>query len=204
MELTDRWMSLPLSLLGRINIQKINTLPKLLYLFQNIPLPPPGHFFQKLRKLFIRFILKNDWARIWLSVLHLLYNKGGLKCPHIFWYYWAVQFRTIEFYFATRDVPQWKEMESEGLSLPLPLYLYSDTLPNLMKQTTNPIVKNMIKVYFEVKKNIKGPGILSQYSPIWGNQCFTPGRADVVFRTWASKGLEKIQDMFLPNTDNMM
>lgn len=43
-------------------------------------------------------------------------------------------------------------MEPEDLSLPLPLYLYSDTLPNLMKQTTNPIVKNMIRVYFEVKK----------------------------------------------------
>ena len=95
-------------------------------------------------------------------------------------------------------------MESEGLSLSLPLYLYSDKLLNLVNRTTNPIVKNMIKVWFEVKKYIKEPEVLSQYSPVWGNQHFTPGRADAIFKTWASKGLEKIQDLFLPSTDNMM
>lgn len=36
--------------------------------------------------------------------------------------------------------------------LSLPKYFHSDTLPNLIKQTTNPIVKNMIRVWFEVKK----------------------------------------------------
>ena len=73
-----------------------------------------------------------------------------------------------------------------------------------MKQTTNQIVKNMIKVWFEVKNYIKKPKILYQYSPVWGNQHFTPGRADAIFRTWASNGLEKIQDLYLPNSDNMM
>ncbi len=42
----ERWMSLPISLIGRINILKMNILPKFLYLFQNIPLPPPKHLFQ--------------------------------------------------------------------------------------------------------------------------------------------------------------
>lgn len=70
-ESTGRWMSLPLSFIGRNNILKMNTVPKLFYLFQNIPLPPPGDFFQKLGKLFIKFIWKNNRARIQLVLLHL-------------------------------------------------------------------------------------------------------------------------------------
>lgn len=95
-------------------------------------------------------------------------------------------------------------MESECLSSPLPLHFYSDTMPNLMKQTLNPVVKNMMDVWFEVQKFIKEPNLLSQYIPIWGNQHFTPGRVDAVFRKWALKGPEKIQDLYLSNLDSMM
>lgn len=49
-ESIDRWMSLPVSIMGRVNILKMNTLPKLLYLFQNIPLPPPTDLFSKIKK----------------------------------------------------------------------------------------------------------------------------------------------------------
>ena len=95
-------------------------------------------------------------------------------------------------------------MEEECLRLPLPLYFYSDTVPNLIKQTANPIVKNMLKVWFEVQKFTKETSRISPYTPIWGNQCFIPGRADAVFKKWASKGLGKIQDLYMPNSDNMV
>lgn len=62
------------------------------------------------------------------NLFYTPYSKGGLKSQNITWHYWAVKLRTIKFYFAKSDIPQWKEMESESLSLPLPQYLYSDTL----------------------------------------------------------------------------
>lgn len=46
----ERWSNMPISLIGRINILKMNVLPKLLHLFQNIPLPLPLSDFTKLRK----------------------------------------------------------------------------------------------------------------------------------------------------------
>ena len=46
----ERWTSMPISLIGRINLLKMNVLPKLLYLFQNIPLPLPLSYFTKLKK----------------------------------------------------------------------------------------------------------------------------------------------------------
>lgn len=56
----NRWMSLSLSIIGRINILKMNILPKLLYLFQNVPLPPPDDFFHKINKIFREFIWGNN------------------------------------------------------------------------------------------------------------------------------------------------
>lgn len=180
----NRWMSLPLSIIVRINTLKMNILPKLLYLFQNVPCPHLMISFK--RKFDIReFIWGNNHTKIRLSLLYLPHTEGGLKSPNILWYYWAVQLRTIKFYFATETVPQWKEMETEGLDLPLFMYLHSDKLSNLVRQTTNPIVKNMVKVWFDAKKFVKEPNVLSRYSPIWGNQYFSPGRADAVFRMWA-------------------
>ena len=52
----NRWTLLPMSLIGRINIYKMNILPKLLYVFQNIPLPPPAVWFKTFKKLFLDFI----------------------------------------------------------------------------------------------------------------------------------------------------
>lgn len=95
-------------------------------------------FFYKVNKLFRGFIWGNYCSRVRQSLLYLSHDKGGLKSPNITWYYWAVQLRTIKFNFATEDVPQWKEMESKNLGLPLSMYLYSDKMTNLLKKHCQP------------------------------------------------------------------
>uniref|UniRef100_A0A8C5DVP3 Reverse transcriptase zinc-binding domain-containing protein n=1 Tax=Gouania willdenowi TaxID=441366 RepID=A0A8C5DVP3_GOUWI len=160
--------------------------------------------FKKIKTLILSFIWKNQRARIRLSLLHLYHDEGGLKCPNIMWYYWAAQLRSIRYYFSTTDAPQWTEMENRVLSPSLPLNILSDSEANLLKKTTNPIVKNMVKVRYNTKKFMKEPVTLSQLSPIWANQEFKPGRADAVFKQWALNGLGKIQDLFTAGSDDMM
>lgn len=147
----NRWIFLPMSLIGLINIYKMNILPKLLYVFQNIPLPPPADWFKTFKKLLLDFIWSNKCARIRRCnmLLHLPYHEGGLMCPNLVWYYWAAQLRSIGYYFNQNYTPQWTETESNILSPPLPLYLFPDTEANLMKKTKNPIVKNMVKVWYK-------------------------------------------------------
>lgn len=62
----------------------------------------------------------------------------------------------------------------------------------------------MTMIWYDVKKYLKEPHSLSQFSPIWVNQFFVPGRADATFKLWDSKGLKMIQDLFLPDSDIMM
>ena len=195
-EALDRWSSLPISLIGRINILKMNTLPKLLYLFQNIPLPPPDGFFTKMEKLFRNFIWNNRRPRLRLSLLYLPYDRGGLKCPNMLWYYWAAQLRTIMFYYTEEGSPSWRNIESRPLKLPLPEYLFSDSCKKLRKRTANPIVKNMIKVWQDVRLYLMDIQPSSRFSPIWGDEYFTPGRADGGFKIWAEKGIRQWRDVF--------
>ena len=50
-ESLKRWSELPISIIGRVNIIKINILPKLLYLFQSIPFQPPSNLFPKWKEM---------------------------------------------------------------------------------------------------------------------------------------------------------
>lgn len=52
------WKSLPLSLVGRINLLKMTFLSKFLYIFRNTPVPIPNSFFQKVDQTVNSFI----WA----------------------------------------------------------------------------------------------------------------------------------------------
>lgn len=191
----DRWKPLPLSLIARINVLKLNIMPKLLYLFQNIPLSPPANLFSHLKTIFVRFLWNDRRPRLRLSLLYLPYERGGLKCPNPLWYYWAAQLRTMMYYFTDKSPPPWTNMENSSVPLPLPQYLYSAKVKMLKKKTKNPIVRNMIMIWYQVKKYLGEPTSFARFSPIWGNQFFPPGRADPGFRKWADKGLKTIGDL---------
>ncbi len=62
----------------------------------------------------------------------------------------------------------------------------------------------MLKIWYDVQNYLKDSHSLSQYSPIWGNQFFVPGRADATFKLWESKELKDLQDLYLTDSDIMM
>ncbi len=124
----------------------MSILPKILYLFQNISLCPPSSFFTTLRKLFTDFIWNNKRACVRLSLLCLLYNRGGLQFPNLQWYYWAAKLRSTLYYFSSETHTSWLDIESFFIKskLPLNLYLYSADIKSLRKDkeivSFNPIL----------------------------------------------------------------
>lgn len=183
-------------MIGRINLIKMVVLPKFLYLFQSIPLPLPKSFFKEVNVILCKFIWNNRKSRLRMKLLYLPYDRGGLQMPCLQWYYWAAQLRCAMFYFSKQPLPTWVSIEQTISKLPLNLYLYSANLKTLKRQTANPFVKNTIDIWFKVHRHIGDAPFISQFSPIWGNEQFAPGRADGGFKTWADKGVQKIGDLY--------
>ena len=78
----ERWNSLPLSLAGRINLVKMNILPRLLFLFNCLPVFLPKSFFQTLDKTILKFIWAGKNPRARKVVLQRSKQEGGLALPH--------------------------------------------------------------------------------------------------------------------------
>lgn len=73
--------------------------PTFLDLFQAIPLSPPDDFFTKIKTIFNKCIWNNRQARLCLSLLYLLYDRGGLGILDLKWYYWAAHLSTASCWF---------------------------------------------------------------------------------------------------------
>lgn len=175
----------------------MSVLPKLLYLFQNIPLPVLVGLFLKLKKIITNFIWQNRRHRLRLILLYLPFDSGDLKAPNFQWYYWAAQLRMMMYYCSSDPPPAWVCMESFLLNseLPLSAYLYSAPVKTLKRRIGNPIISNMVNVWHKVHDVLGVGKTVSRFSPIQGNKHFKPGMIDAGFQTWTRSGLNKIEDL---------
>lgn len=87
----DRWISLPLSLAGRIALIKMVILPKFLYLFNSIPIPLTNSFFNTLQSLLVRLVSAGGRPRVGWRFLTLPYNREGIGAPDFKLYYFVAQ-----------------------------------------------------------------------------------------------------------------
>lgn len=120
------------SWMGRIGIIKRDILPKILYIFQTIPIFPSTKILNQLRKVMGSFIWVGKTARISKETLIKLKHDGGLALPDVSTYLKSVFITRIMDWFHNADSKQWVRLEEEVAAIKL------KSLPWIIKEKQTP------------------------------------------------------------------
>lgn len=198
----DRWNLLPLSLGGRINVIKMNIMPRFLFVFQCIPIFLTRSFFINIDKLLSGFIWNGKIPRIRKEVLqrHKLY--GGLSLPNFQYYYWSANIKNILFwihYPRHENGPKWLQLERASCKQVSLHAIACSKIPLKERVSTfcsNPIVRHSLKIWIQFRRAFS-LFEMSRNVPLVGNNMFNPSITDNTFRIWTEKGLSTVKDLYV-------
>ena len=195
-----RWSHLPLTLAGKVNIVKMNVLPRFMFLFQCIPIVLNKSFFGHLDSEISKFVWNKRKPRIRRAFLQRPKCVGGLGLPNFQNYYWACNIRNLSFwnrYKVSDDRPAWLHIEEDSCRPTSLGALLFSPLPISHEYTHhNPVVDHSLRIWAKIRHSL---GWLrgSLLAPLSPNQHFNPSLESNTFQRWSGNGISRMRDLYI-------
>lgn len=188
----DRWALLPLDIGSRIETIKMSVLPRLLYLFQSLPIEIPEKQFRLWDKIMSRFIWNGRRPRIKFETLQIKKDKGGLALPYLKGYFHAAQIRHVICWCDKDYIAKWKNLEKSVQGREIQSLIGDrEEAMSVIKQL-NTVTQFTLKTWFNLVRKYKLEKELGLLRWIAYDKDFIPGSLDQRFKQWIPNGLTAI------------
>ena len=192
----DKWMMLPITLIGRVNAVKMNIFPRLQYLFQMLPIKLPQKFFKELNKSVRKFLWKGKMSRISLEKLTWKFNLGGLQLPNFKNYYKANQLSFIASFFSEIK-PAWIKIELHKLGEKVPEeFIYKWDSKWMRGKDESFILKHLIELWNATNMDDQTKKSLLAKRSLFQNRLVPFTMNNQILNNWFQKGIKHIEDCF--------
>ena len=200
--LLNSWIYRDLTLIGKITVVKSLALPIIIQSLTVLP-TPPDHIINRLQLIFFKFLWNGKPDKIKRNVLINLYEKGGLKMPHVLSFCYALKMSWINKLLDPLNISPWKtlfieeyeKLGSDNLWL-MPRHCIERILPHF-----NVFWKDIFFIWSRLceESTETANGILSQ--PIWFNKNLKINNSTVYYPTWIQAGIFFINDLLGENNN---